>query len=200
MRIVHLARSAAICALLCAALAQGGAAAGVLDHTVTDIDGNEVDLSRYKAKVLLIVNVASKDGLTIQYRELVRLHRTYARRGFRVLAFPSNDFNGQEPGTNAEIKEFCKTKYHVRFPLFAKISVRGPDQSPLYRDLTSSESGAQFSGDILWNFTKFLVDRDGKVIARYEPRVIPDSYYVTSKIEEALGPEEEADPEAEPEG
>jgi len=110
------------------------AGANVLDHTMRDIDGNEVDLSEFKGKVVMIVNVASKCGLTFQYEYLVRVHRRYAARGFVVLAFPANDFANQEPGTDAEIKEFCTMKYNVDFLMFAKISVKGDDQAPLYRE------------------------------------------------------------------
>ena len=165
------------------------AGANVLDHTMRDIDGNEVDLSEFKGNVVMIVNVASKCGLTYQYEDLRRLHRRFAPRGFAVLAFPANNFANQEPGTDAEIKEFCTTKYNVQFPLFSKISVTGEDQTPLYRELTSFESNGEFAGEILWNFTKFLVNREGRVVARFRPRLRPDMRYVQDRIEEELGPE-----------
>ena len=129
----------------------------------------------------LVVNVASRCGFTPQYTALEATYRKYKDRGFVVLGFPANNFKGQEPGTNAEIQEFCKRTYDVTFPMFSKISVLGDDKAPLYQYLT------QTGGEIEWNFTKFLVDRDGKVIARFEPKVTPDSPEVTAAIEKALG-------------
>jgi glutathione peroxidase len=158
----------------------------VLKYTVKDIDGKEVDLSKYKGEVLLIVNTASKCGLTPQYDALEELYDKYSAKGFKVLAFPANEFGGQEPGTDAEIKQFCSTKYDVSFPLFSKIVVKGEGIHPLYKELTSSETNPKHAGEIKWNFTKFLVDRDGKVIARFEPKVTPDAEEVTSAIEAAL--------------
>lgn len=162
------------------------AASSVLDFTVKSIDGKNVPLSRYRGKVLLIVNVASQCGLTPQYAGLQRLYDRYRDRGFVVLAFPANDFNNQEPGSNAEIKEFCSTRYKVTFPLFSKISVKGEEQAPLYRFLTSPETNPGFDGDIEWNFAKFLVGRDGRVAARFHPRTEPEDPAVLEKIEELL--------------
>jgi len=161
-------------------------AASPLDFTVLDIEGRAVPLARYRGQVVLIVNVASQCGLTPQYEQLQALHQRYAERGLRILAFPANNFGGQEPGTNAEIKQFCTNRYRVRFDLFSKISVKGADQHELYRFLTSPEKNGRFGGEIQWNFTKFLVGRDGRVIARFEPRTKPDAPEVVAAIEQAL--------------
>jgi glutathione peroxidase len=163
------------------------AAKGPLSFTMTDIDGNEVDLSKYQGKVVLMVNVASKCGLTPQYEALEALNKKYSKQGLAILGFPANNFLGQEPGTNKEIKEFCTSKYGVDFDMFAKISVNGADQHPLYAYLTSKEAGHDFGGEIEWNFAKFLVGRDGQIIARFSSRTSPSDPEVTSKIEQALG-------------
>jgi glutathione peroxidase len=134
--------------------------------------------------VLLVVNVASKCGLTPQYKALEAIHEKYKDKGFTVLAFPCNQFMGQEPGTNEEIKQFCSTKYNVTFPMFDKIDVNGPKRHPLYVQLAGKDS--PYPGDIKWNFGKFLVGRDGKIIKRFEPRTTPDSAEVTQAIEAAL--------------
>ena len=151
-----------------------------------DIDGKEVDLGSYQGKVLLVVNVASKCGLTPQYTQLVEIHKKYKDQGFEVIGFPANNFMGQEPGTNEEIKTFCSTKYGVEFPIMSKVSVKGSDIDPLYAQLTSTEANGKFGGEIKWNFTKFLVGRDGHVIARFEPPVKPDAPEVISAIETAI--------------
>jgi glutathione peroxidase len=161
-------------------------ASSVLDFKMKDIDGKEAKLKKYKGKVLLVVNVASKCGYTPQYEALEANYLKYKDKGFETLAFPANNFGKQEPGTETEIKEFCTSKYHVTFPMFAKISVKGDDQDPLYAFLTKKETNADFSGDIKWNFTKFLIDRSGKVVARFEPGVKPDSPEVTAAIEKYL--------------
>ena len=158
----------------------------VLDFTVKDIEGNEVSLEQYKGKALLIVNVASKCGYTKQYAALEALYDEYKGKGLEILAFPANNFNEQEPGTNEEIKLFCTTRFSVSFPLFAKISVAGNDSAPLYTYLTSKESNPGFAGDISWNFTKFLVDCQGKVVARFSPNTKPDAKEVKTAIEKAL--------------
>jgi glutathione peroxidase len=158
----------------------------VTEYTMKDIDGKEVDLASYQGKVLMVVNVASKCGLTPQYTQLVQIHQKYKDRGFEVLGFPANNFMGQEPGTNEEIKAFCSTRYGVEFPIFSKISVKGDDIDPLYAKLTSTEANGDFGGEIKWNFTKFLVGKDGKVIDRFEPRVLPDDPAVISAIEAAI--------------
>jgi glutathione peroxidase len=158
----------------------------VLDHKVKDIDGKEVDLSKFKGEVLLIVNVASKCGNTKQYKPLEEVYEKYKSKGFSVLAFPANEFGQQEPGTNEEIKEFCTSNYNVTFPVFSKIVVRGQGIDPVYKFLTSKDTDPHFAGDIGWNFAKFLVNRKGEVIARFEPKTGPDSPEITSAIEKAL--------------
>ena len=160
--------------------------ASVLDFTVKNIDGDDVPLDRYRGKVVLIVNVASKCGFTPQYEDLQRLHEQYAGAGLAILGFPANDFLWQEPGTNTQIKQFCRTEYDVDFDLFAKVSVRGRDKCELYRYLTSKELNPEFGGELKWNFTKFLLDREGKVIARFGPRVRPSDPKVVAAIEAAL--------------
>jgi len=161
-------------------------AKSVLDFTMRDIDGKDTKLKKYKGNVLLVVNVASKCGYTPQYEALQVVYAKYKDQGFATLGFPANNFGSQEPGTETEIKEFCTSKYHVTFPMFAKISVMGEDQDALYSYLTSKESNPDFAGDIKWNFTKFLVDRKGKVVARFEPKAKPDSPEVTAAIEKYL--------------
>jgi glutathione peroxidase len=159
----------------------------VLDFHVKDIDGKDVDLAKYKGKVLLIVNTASQCGLTPQYKELEALYEKNKDKGFEILAFPANEFGKQEPGSNEEIKEFCSSKYSVTFPLFSKIVVKGKGIDPLYEYLTSKETNPKFAGEIKWNFNKFLVNKKGEVIARFEPKVKPSTKEVTTAIEDALG-------------
>ncbi len=161
-------------------------ASSVLDYTLNSIDGQPAPLAEYKGKVILIVNVASRCGFTPQYEGLEAIYRKYKDQGFVILGFPANNFGGQEPGTNAEIKTFCSSKYNVTFPMYAKISVKGGDQAPLYRFLTDKQTNPASAGEIKWNFTKFLVDREGKVIARFESPVKPESAEVTGAIEKAL--------------
>jgi len=163
------------------------AGSGVYSFTLNSIDGKPAPLSDYKGKVVLLVNVASQCGYTPQYTALEAIYEKYKDQGFVILGFPANNFGAQEPGTNDEIKTFCTRKYSVTFPMYSKISVKGADQAPLYGYLTK-ETGAGISGDIKWNFTKFLIDRDGKVIQRFEPAVTPDSKEVTSAIEKQLKP------------
>ena len=158
----------------------------VHDFTVQDITGQPVDLAKYKGNVLLIVNVASKCGFTPQYAPLQKVYEQYKDKGLVVLAFPANNFKGQEPGTNEQIKEFCSTKFGVNFPLFAKISVKGDDIAPLYAYLTSKQSNPQFGGDIKWNFTKFLVSKTGQVVNRFESKVRPDDKVAIEAIEAEL--------------
>jgi glutathione peroxidase len=161
-------------------------AGSVLDFKVKDIDGKDVELSKYKGKVLLIVNVASKCGNTPQYANLEALNKKYKDQGLAILGFPANEFGKQEPGTNAEIKEFCTSTYHVSFDMFSKIVVKGDGQHPLYHFLTSKETNPKFAGDIEWNFAKFLVGRDGKVIDRFNARLKPSDAKVVSAVEAAL--------------
>jgi glutathione peroxidase len=146
----------------------------ITDFTVKAADGSDVPLNSYRGKVLLIVNTASKCGYTPQYAGLEALHRDYGARGFAVLAFPCNQFGAQEPGDAAEIANFCSLTYDVTFPVFAKIDVNGKDAEPLFETLKAAAPGLLGSKAIKWNFTKFLVDRDGKVVDRYAPTTKPD--------------------------
>jgi glutathione peroxidase len=150
-----------------------------------DIDGKPTSLKPYAGKALLIVNVASKCGNTPQYRELEALWQKYKDQGLVVLGFPANDFGSQEPGTNEQIKEFCSTKYNVTFPMFDKVKVKGPEQHPLYAELTAEN--APYPGPVKWNFGKFLVDREGKIAARFEPKTKPDAPEVIAAVEKTLG-------------
>ena len=149
-----------------------------------DIDGKSTSLKPYEGKVLLIVNVASKCGYTPQYAGLQELHDKYKDKGFFVLGFPCNQFGHQEPGTNEEIKQFCSSKYQVTFPLFDKIEVNGPNRNPLYVSLAGD--GSPFPGDIKWNFNKFLIGRDGKILKRFDSKVKPDSAEMVEAVESAL--------------
>ena len=157
----------------------------IFSFTLPAIDGSPMPLQNFQGKVLLLVNVASKCGLTPQYTGLEALYEKYQDRGFTILGFPANNFGAQEPGTNEEIKNFCSLNYDVKFPLYAKVSVQGTDQTPLYQYLTK-ETGSAMTGDIQWNFTKFLVDRNGNVVQRFEPGVTPDSTEMISAIENLL--------------
>jgi glutathione peroxidase len=160
--------------------------ASIYDFTMKNIDGKEKPLSDYKGKVVLIVNVASKCGYTPQYEGLETLYRKYKDRGFIILGFPANNFGHQEPGTDAEIKDFCTTKYNATFDMFSKISVKGDDQHPLYRYLTSADTDPEFAGDVKWNFQKYLVDRKGTIVGKFMSRVEPLSDEITSAVEKAL--------------
>lgn len=159
-------------------------AGSIHDIPLKDIDGKDTSLKAYQGKVLLVVNVASRCGLTKQYSALQAVHEKYADQGFTVLGFPCNQFGNQEPGTNEQIKEFCSAKFNVTFPLFDKIDVNGPNRHPLYTALAGDNS--PFPGDIKWNFGKFLIGRDGKIVKRFEPKTTPDSAEVTEAIEAAL--------------
>lgn len=161
------------------------AADSVYDFKVKDIDGKEVDLSAYKGKVLLIVNVASKCGATPQYENLQAVHKQFADKGLVVMGFPANNYGGQEPGTEAQIKEFCTGTYDVTFPMFAKVSVKGDDQAPLFAYLTTAEN-PDAKGDIKWNFEKFLIGKDGKLLNRFKTGTKPDDASVTAAIVKAL--------------
>jgi len=154
------------------------------DITVLDMNDKEVNLSSYNGKVLLIVNVASECGNTPQYAGLEEIYKEFQPQGFEILAFPCNDFGGQEPGTNEEIQNFCTSKYDVTFKLFDKIKVLGPDKSPLYAVLT--DNSVTYKGDVKWNFEKFLISRDGKIVARFGNKVQPTSDEVISAIEAQL--------------
>jgi len=157
----------------------------VYDFTVKDIDGNDVPLSKYKDKVLLIVNVASQCGLTpSNYEALNKLNEKYVGKDFVILGFPANNFGEQEPGTNEEIKGFCAKK-DVKFPLFAKISVKGKDQAPLYHYLTHYPN-EKIAGEVQWNFQKYIIDRQGTVVAKFNPKVLPTDPQITEAIDKAL--------------
>ena len=161
-------------------------ASSVHEFTLKAIDGKPVALSHFKGQVMLLVNVASQCGYTPQYEGLEKLYETYKARGFVIAGFPANNFGGQEPGTDNEIQTFCKSKYGVTFPMFSKISVAGGDKALLYGFLTDRTSNPNSGGEIQWNFTKFLVDRDGKVLQRFEPAVEPLSRELVSAVEAAL--------------
>ena len=156
------------------------------EFTMKDIDGKDIKLDSYKGKVVMIVNVASKCGYTSQYEGMEAVYKKYKDQGLVVLGFPANNFMGQEPGTEKEIKEFCSTKYGVTFPMFSKISVTGADQHPLYTYLTSKESNPEFGGDISWNFNKFIVDRNGKIVARFGSKDTPEGETLTAALEKYL--------------
>lgn len=161
-------------------------AASVYGFTMKDIDGNDVKLEKYKGSVVMIVNTASRCGYTPQYEGLQKIYERYKDRGFVVLGFPANNFMGQEPGTEKEIKEFCTLKYNVSFPMFSKISVTGSDQHPLYGYLTNKKTNPEFGGDISWNFNKFLVGRDGKIVARFGSKDKPEDPNLIEAIEKQL--------------
>jgi len=157
------------------------AASSIHDFTMRTIDGKSEPLADFKGKTVLVVNVASRCGFTPQYRGLEALYEKYKNRGFVILGFPANNFGAQEPGSDEEIKTFCSSKYMVTFPMFSKISVKDEGKAPLYDYLTGTGGG-----EVKWNFTKFLVGRDGKVITRFESKVTPDSPEVIEAIEKAL--------------
>jgi glutathione peroxidase len=158
----------------------------IYDAKIKTLEGQAADLSEYKGKALLMVNVASKCGLTPQYEGLENLHEKYGSRGFEVLGFPCNQFMGQEPGTAEEIREFCDTSYHVEFPLFEKIDVNGANQHPLYAELEQTADADGEAGDVKWNFEKFLVSPDGKVVGRFRPQITPEDPALVEAIEAQL--------------
>ncbi|MGE3808096.1 MAG: glutathione peroxidase [Gemmataceae bacterium] len=180
----------ALVALVLIALpVQAADEASPLSYKMKSLDGKEVDLAKFKGKVVLIVNVASQCGLTGQYKPLQQLHDKYADKGLVIIGVPANDFGKQEPGSDAEIADFCKKNYGVKFLMLSKVPTvkAGKDQVPLYKFLTEKDSNGKFAGPIKWNFTKFLVGKDGKVAARFEPQVEPDDEDVVKKIEAELG-------------
>jgi len=162
------------CLMSSALLGVNAFGAGIYDFTMKSIDGTPVPLSSFKGKVVLVVNVASKCGYTPQYTGLEALYEKYKDKGLVIVGFPANNFLAQEPGTDAEIKTFCSTKYNVSFPMFSKISVKGDDKAELYKFLTDATANPSTGGEIKWNFTKFMVDRNGKVVQRFEPAVTPE--------------------------
>ena len=156
-----------------------------LTFVVKDIDGNDFDLAQLEGKVVLFVNVASKCGFTRQYAGLEKLYQTYKDQGLVVVGFPANNFGNQEPGTEEEIKAFCSTKYNVTFPMMSKISVKGEDQHPLY-DLLTHKTAEELRGEVGWNFTKFLVDRNGQAFARFGSKTTPQDEQLVAAVEKAL--------------
>jgi glutathione peroxidase len=158
----------------------------IYGFTLPDIDGHDKSLGDYRGHVLLLVNTASRCGFTPQYAGLEQLYARYKNRGLVVLGFPANNFLAQEPGSNAQIKQFCAMKYAVSFPMFAKLSVRGGDKAPLYKFLTEKQTNPQFAGEVSWNFNKFLVGRDGTIAGRFGSRTSPDDKQLVAAIEAAL--------------
>ncbi len=153
---------------------------------MNDIDGKEVRFAQYRDKVVMVVNVASKCGFTYQYEGLEKLYLKYKDKGFIILGFPSNDFLGQEPGSNEEIKNFCTLTYGVTFPMFSKIKVKGKDAAPLYQKLTDKKTNPKFGGAITWNFNKFLISRKGEIINRFDTKIKPEDPAIAAAIEAAL--------------
>ena len=179
--------SSIVCACVSVAVLASLAVASDISFKMQSLDGKEVELAKkYKGKVLLVVNVASKCGLTPQYTDLEALNEKYAAKGLCVLGFPCNQFGQQEPGTASEIREFCTTKYGVKFDMFEKIEVNGDGACGLYKHLKALQTQPKGPGDITWNFEKFLVSRDGKVVARYAPRTKPNDPGVIAAIEAEL--------------
>jgi len=157
----------------------------IFDYKMKDIDGKEVSLDKYKGKVILVVNVASKCGYTPQYEGLQKLYERYKDNGLVILGFPANNFNGQEPGSDEEIKQFCTLNYGVEFPMFSKVSVKGEDQAELFSFLTQAQN-PDFTGEIKWNFEKFLINKEGDLIRRFRSNVEPESDVIVSAVTEAL--------------
>jgi len=188
LREVSMRRLSLMILMVCVACGMAAAQTkSIYNFTMKSIDGQPVNLGSYSGKVVLLVNVASKCGFTPQYAGLEAVYEKYKDRGLVIVGIPANNFAQQEPGTNEEIKKCCSNKYNVTFPMLAKVSVLGDDKTPLYSFLTDKDTDPQFAGDIKWNFTKFLFDRSGKPVARFEPNVTPDSPQVTAAIEAALG-------------
>ena len=166
-------------------MATQASAASLYDFTLPSLEGKPMPIADFKGKVILMVNVASRCGYTPQYKALESVYEKYKDKGFVILGFPANNFGAQEPGTNEEIKTFCSRTYNVSFPMYSKVSVKGDDETPVYNYLTKSAK-PDIAGDIKWNFTKFLVDRNGNVVHRFEPAVTPDSPEVIAAIEQLL--------------
>jgi len=162
------------------------AASSVYDFSLNSIEGTATPLSSFKGKVVLLVNVASKCGYTPQYAGLEKLYETYKDKGLVIVGIPANNFGAQEPGSNEEIKTFCSRNYNVTFPMMSKVSVKGADTTPLYRYLTDKSANPKIGGDIKWNFTKFLVDKNGNVINRFESAVTPEATELVKAVETAL--------------
>lgn len=166
--------------------AGGPGGASALDHVVKDIEGNDHDLAQHKGKVVMIVNVASKCGMTPQYAQLQKLYASHKERGLVIIGFPANDFGNQEPGSDEEIAAFCTDKFDVTFPMMSKITVKGDAKHPVYAHLTAEASAGEYAGEIKWNFTKFVLDRNGQIIARFTPNTKPDDPKVLEVVEKAL--------------
>jgi len=177
-------KTIALIASICTMLTFASHAESIYDIKLKDIDGKDTTLAAYKGKAVLIVNVASKCGYTKQYTGLQALYEKYKDKGLVVLGFPCNQFGGQEPGSNDEIKEFCSSKYHVTFPMFDKLEVNGANRHPLYVQLAGKDS--PFPGDIKWNFNKFLVGKDGKILNRFDSKVTPESDEMAKAVDAAL--------------
>jgi glutathione peroxidase len=160
--------------------------AGPLTGVMKDIDGNDFDLASLKGKPVLIVNVASRCGFTKQYAGLEALYEKYKGQGLVIVGVPANNFGGQEPGTDAEIKEFCSSKFSVTFPILSKVSVKGDDKAPLYKTLTEKGTAGEFAGEITWNFNKFLIDRNGQIMARFASNTTPQDKALVGAVEKAL--------------
>lgn len=158
----------------------------IYDFVMKNIDGQDIKMEQYRGKVVLIVNVASKCGYTKQYEGLQKMYLKYQDQGFLILGFPANNFLSQEPGTDEEIKTFCSTRYNVTFPMFSKISVKGDDKHPFYRFLTEKQTNPEFAGEIKWNFNKFLIDKNGNIVARFDSGVKPEDHELIQAIEKAL--------------
>lgn len=179
-------KTAVIFLFLMALGMNGHAPESIYEFKAENIDGKTISLDAYKGKTILIVNVASKCGYTPQYEGLQALYETYKEEGFVILGFPANNFKGQEPGTDKEIKEFCTLEYGVDFPMFSKVSVKGDDQAELFAYLTALEN-PDFIGDIEWNFEKFLISKEGKLLRRFRSKVKPQSEEIVSSIKSELG-------------
>lgn len=164
-----------------------------LQFKMKDINGKEQDLRQYQGNVIMMINVASKCGLTPQYEGLEKLYEKYKDKGFVILGFPANNFLRQEPGTDEEIKAFCTKNYGVTFPMFSKVSVKGKDKCDLYKYLTDKKAGHKFGGTIQWNFDKYIINRDGDIAARFSPRTTPDDKKLVAEIEKQLKAEIPAD-------
>jgi len=184
--VVTLAAVAGLLAPLAVADEGGKRVAPALKFTMKDIDGKPVELSKYQGQVVLIVNVASQCGYTPQYKGLEALYQKYAKDGLVVVGVPANEFGAQEPGDDAEIKQFCTSKYNVTFPMMSKVVVKGPGICPLYRYLTSKDTDPKFAGDVKWNFEKFLISRSGEVVGRFRSAVKPDAPALVQAVEAAL--------------
>lgn len=186
MKLLTLAAVAALAGVVATGFAEDTKVTGPLEYKIKDIDGKDFDLSKFKGKVVLLVNVASQCGYTKQYEGLQELYAKYEKDGLVVVGIPSNDFGKQEPGSDEEIKKFCSSKYSVTFPMMSKVVVKGTDKVPLYQFLTSKDTNPDFAGEIGWNFEKFLIGRDGKVVARFKSAVEPTSDEMVKAIKTQL--------------